>query len=113
MSDTSGKALFRILTRITTVLTLALFSHAGFADATECTRGELTRIVAVVYSEPGQPVPCEVVYEKPPQLETQTLWRAVNEAGYCEARAAEFVEKLRDLGWQCDGNQTQPQTEGN
>ena len=32
----------------------------------------------------------------------QVLWRATNEAGYCEARAEEFLEKLESWGWQCD-----------
>ena len=71
-------------------------------SATECTQGALTRTISVVYSDPGQPVPCEVLYEKPTEQQTMTLWRAANEAGYCEARAAEFVEKLISLDWQCE-----------
>ncbi len=70
-------------------------------SVTECTKGALTRTIAVVYADPGQPVPCEVLYEKPTEQQTMTLWRAANEAGYCEARAAEFVEKLISLDWQC------------
>jgi hypothetical protein len=33
--------------------------------------------------------------------ERQVLWRAQSEEGYCEARAAEFVERLRGMGWTC------------
>ena len=83
---------------------LAFFLLSGSLPAwsvTECSQGELTRTVAVVYADPGQPVPCEVLYEKPAEQQAMTLWRAQNEAGYCEARAAEFVEKLVGLGWQC------------
>ena len=69
--------------------------------ATECTQDDLTRTISVVYSSPGQPLPCEVLYEKPDEGQTMTLWRARNEAGYCEARAAEFINKLVDLGWAC------------
>ena len=29
------------------------------------------------------------------------LWRAEREAGYCEARFGEFVDKLRGFGWSC------------
>ena len=50
---------------------------------------------------PGQPVPCEVLYDKPAEGGPSTLWRAQNEPGYREARAAEFLAKLADMGWQC------------
>ena len=70
-------------------------------SVTECTQGALTRTVSVVYADPGQPVPCEVLYEKPSEQQTMTLWRADNEAGYCEDRAREFVQKLNSLGWDC------------
>ena len=33
--------------------------------------------------------------------QTQVLWRALNEAGYCERMAENFIGKLRDLGWSC------------
>lgn len=90
------------MTRARTVLAVFLLSFSLPAwSVTECSQGELTRTVAVVYTDPGQPVPCEVLYEKPTEQQTMTLWRAQNEAGYCEARAADFVEKLVDLGWQC------------
>lgn len=69
--------------------------------STECTMDQMTRTVTVVYGNPGQPVPCEVLYEKPADNQSLTLWRAQNEVGYCEARAAEFVNKLVDLGWAC------------
>ena len=31
----------------------------------------------------------------------QVLWRAEHEAGYCQARFDEFVDKLRGFGWSC------------
>ena len=75
------------------------------AETNICTLGELTRKVTVVYSDPGQVVPCEVLYEKPNEVESHnqsmTLWRAQNEAGFCEAKASEFLRKLTNLGWQC------------
>jgi len=53
--------------------------------------------------EPGVAVPCEVHYYKDTEVpgEGQVLWRASNDAGYCEAKAAEFFEKLRGMGWTC------------
>lgn len=81
---------------------VSLLSWAFPAVAEQCTAGEVTRIVQVVYAEPGQPVPCEVVYDKTAEGQgIETLWRAHNEAGYCEARADEFLTKLEDLGFVC------------
>ena len=71
------------------------------ADSTHCTNGSLQRTVEVVYSNPGQPVPCEVLYDKPSEGTQQSLWRANNEAGYCEDRAREFIGRLEELGWAC------------
>ena len=79
-----------------------LATCTAWAAPTECTLGSLTRTVEVVYAEPGQPAPCEVVYNKPSEGgERASLWRAQNEGGYCEARANEFVQKLGTMGWSC------------
>lgn len=79
------------------------------AHATQCVRDQLTRSVDVVYTQPGQPVPCEVVYEKPEAGSgVQTLWRAQNEVGYCEARAEEFVAKLEAMGFDCTASVEAP-----
>jgi len=69
-----------------------------------CSMGELTRRVQVMY-ETGVTVPCEVHYYKDTEApgEREVLWRALNEAGYCEARATEFVAKLEGMGWACTG----------
>ena len=95
-------------------LAAALAAAAGPLWAnTECTMNQRTRTVTVVYANPGQPVPCEVLYEKPAENQSMTLWRAKNEAGYCEARAAEFVSKLVDLGWACGERESAvPQAQG-
>ncbi len=88
--------------KVTTILAAAAFAWVPASWAvTECTQGSLTRAVSVVYADPGQPVPCEVLYEKPSEQQTMTLWRAQNQAGYCEARAGAFVAKLQSLGWEC------------
>lgn len=68
---------------------------------TQCTNDGLVRSVTVVYPQQGQPLPCEVRYEKPAENQSMTLWRAENQAGFCEAQAEKFIAKLQDLGWSC------------
>jgi len=86
-------------------IALLLVSPLGNTqDATgyHCALDEVSRRVEVFY-ETGTTVPCEVHYFKDTEMpgERQVLWRAQNEEGYCEARAAEFVENLRAMGWTC------------
>ncbi len=56
------------------------------------------RVIEISYPK-GTAVPCEVSYTKAEG--TEVLWRAANTEGYCEEKAAEFVEKQRNWGWQC------------
>ena len=84
------------------VFTCLITTAAASYGDTTCKQGDITRTVAVVYSEPGQAVPCEVIYNKPTEGGQQVLWRAFNEAGYCEARAEAFVEKLGSMGFACE-----------
>lgn len=48
-------------------------------------------------------VPCEVQYFKDTEApgESQVLWSAQAQAGYCESKASEFVAKLEGWGWSC------------
>ena len=88
--------------RLVTFTVLMLAAGSLFADPNECRLGDLARSVEVVYSSPGQAVPCEVLYRKATEGTLETLWRATNEAGYCEARADEFIKRLEGWGWTCD-----------
>lgn len=72
------------------------------ANPVSCEYGGLARKVEVVYVQPGQAVPCEVIYDKSAEGSIESLWQASHEAGYCEAQAAALVEKLRGMGWRCD-----------
>lgn len=83
---------------ISALIMMGLASGA-LANNYTCTNGGNERSVAVVYTTPGQVVPCEVVYTK--EGSSETLWRAQNEAGYCEAQADSFADKLRGWGWDC------------
>lgn len=66
-----------------------------------CEQGGLIRKIEVVYVNPGQAVPCEVIYDKSGEGAIETVWRANFEAGYCEARAMELIETLSSRGWLC------------
>ncbi|MEJ2130097.1 MAG: hypothetical protein P8Y95_00355 [Gammaproteobacteria bacterium] len=79
---------------------LLLIAAPAFADNYECRLQGLVRTISVVYEGEG-PVPCHVEYDKPTEGMTQIPWNAQNEAGYCEARAKEFMEKLQGWGWAC------------
>jgi hypothetical protein len=80
----------------------AFTSSAALANETyTCSNGDQKREIAVVYSSADSTVPCEVTYTKE-DGSSQSLWQAQNEAGYCEEKAAAFVEKQRGWGWECN-----------
>ena len=94
--------------KIRAVLLAALLPSLSFAQGppnTLCTHGDLQRRVEILY-ETGMTFPCEVHYYKDTEApgEPQVLWRAMNEAGYCERKAQEFIIKLEGLGWSCGPN---------
>lgn len=81
---------------------IVLGGELAMAKSVTCTMASLERTVELRYDNPGDAVPCEVRYDKPTEgVAEQVLWRAEREAGYCEARFGEFVDKLRGLGWSC------------
>jgi len=92
-------------------LLLSVWSGAVTANPTSCTQGNLTRTVEIVYAEPGQPVPCEVIYAKPAARTIEMLWQAMNEAGYCEQQATGLIEKLERTGWRCSAQTDEAQPE--
>ncbi len=90
------------------VLLVAMLPALSFAQSSQnylCNYGELQRRVEILY-ETGGTLPCEVHYYKDSEApgEMNVLWRAMNEAGYCEAKTQEFVTKLKALGWSCEAN---------
>ena len=97
----------RTPTLLLTGLLLTTMGGAGaLAAPMVCTQGDMTRSIEVVYSDPGQAVPCEVLYDKPGEGIQSTPWRATNESGYCEAKAAELAAKLQAMGWTCASKAT-------
>ncbi|MEJ2471686.1 MAG: hypothetical protein P8Y91_04310 [Desulfuromonadales bacterium] len=82
------------------ILSVLLTTGSAVAGETyRCIFGQQERIISVVYPKPDQTLPCEVHYEKDGQSEI--LWQAENEAGYCEEKARDFVEEQRAWGWIC------------
>lgn len=89
---------------------IAAGANAQEPTSYQCTFGELTRRVEIVY-ETGVQVPCEVRYHKDSEEpgEPKVLWQAMNEAGYCEERTREFVARLEGMGWNCGGSEAAPE----
>jgi hypothetical protein len=84
------------------ILITICFCQVAFADTSYvCTNGGMERKVEVVYLG-TEKVPCEVRYTK--NGNTEVLWTAQVEEGYCEAKAADFVGKQRGLGWVCEAS---------
>ena len=56
-----------------------------------------------VLYETGMTLPCEVHYYKDTEApgESQVLWSAQAQEGYCEAKTEEFVARLQGWGWSC------------
>ncbi len=71
-----------------------------------CDLQGMTRRVEISYEVPGSSVPCSVNYYKDTEVpgEVNTLWTANNVEGYCEEKAAAFVDKLGSWGWSCQEN---------
>jgi hypothetical protein len=89
-------------------LVVALFSTLTVTSVqaienqkTVCTHGGKTRVIEVVYTTEDN-LPCEVRYSK--EEGSQTLWSATNKVGYCEEKAAAFVEKQIGWGWACEAS---------
>lgn len=86
--------------RIISSVAILLFTVIGMADEqVSCSLKGQTRTVTLTYENPNAVLPCEVNYQKP--TGTQLLWKASNEAGFCERKMAEFIEKQRSWGWSC------------
>jgi len=91
--------------KYTLVFLMALipgFALGETGNAYQCSFNDMQRRIEI-FTEPGVTVPCEVHYFKDTEMpgESQVLWTATTEAGYCESKAEEFVAKLREWGWDC------------
>lgn len=66
---------------------------------TVCSHGNQTRVIEIVYTT-GTETPCEVRYSKEDGMTTP--WSANNVAGFCEEKAAAFIDKQEVWGWACE-----------
>jgi hypothetical protein len=94
--------------KIRAVLLAVMLPGLSFAQGSSnylCTHGDLQRRVEILY-ETGMTFPCEVHYYKDTEApgEPQVLWRAMQQAGYCEQKTEDFIAKLTGLGWSCGSN---------
>ncbi len=87
-----------------------LLPFQALATTTVCTKGKLERRVEVTPVDAAAKAPCEVKYFKESGDEGSVLWSAKNKADYCEAKAAEFIQKLGTFGWNCSGSSTASST---
>ena len=65
----------------------------------QCRMDDSVRVIAVYYDSQSRNVPCEVHYIKGGS--DQLLWQASTQAGYCEAKALEFIDQHGAKGWRC------------
>lgn len=68
-------------------------------QSTACVNGGQIRVLELDYAVEGQKLPCQVIYKK--GFESEVLWKASGQAGFCEAKLAEFLEKQKEWGWRC------------
>lgn len=68
-----------------------------------CLRDEFTRVIYVEYLGGSGRPPCTVVYKKtrPEQPSHDFPWYAESDVDFCEGKARDLVDKLRDAGWKC------------
>ena len=88
---------------IPSILLLVFLAAAFNVSASEnyvCDNHGEKRLIKITYHNEQQPVPCEVRYDK--GQGEQILWSAQSEAGFCETKADEFIQKQESWGWSCE-----------
>lgn len=88
------------------IMTVIFFSSqmafAGDGYYYQCSKDERLKTIAVTYASSSSDVPCNVTYTK--KDKAVELWHADKQAGYCESKAAMFVENQTRKGWSCNKN---------
>ncbi len=100
------------MNKLIPLVALATVSSLSFAEETDnslCTLADKSRRVQIV-RDAGVSVPCEVLYDRDTYApgDPKVLWQAKHEKGFCEARAAELIAKLRSRGWDCREDTSKP-----
>jgi len=76
------------------------YSNIGY----QCTLNGLSRRILINHPNSPATLPCEVTYYKDNEAPNtaKVLWKANNDAGYCEQQAQFMANRLGGWGWQCD-----------
>ena len=101
--STQIHALLRLPLRLLLCLLATTYYTASYADTIgyRCTMGDSVRRIEIYYPESPETLPCQVIYHKDTE-EPKTLWRAENDASYCEIQADNLIDTLKGWGWQCN-----------
>ena len=65
---------------------------------TVCYSGDIRHVIQVVHPY-GWELPCEVHFTTPE--ESRVVWRAESDAGFCERKAQEIIDRRNEQQWQC------------
>ena len=88
---------------IISLFTLLFSSPANANEIYVCKISNLVRTISIEYENSDSKLPCRVMYDK--GSGPMTKWVSHHQEGYCEEKAAAFVEKQRGWGWHCDKQQ--------
>lgn len=87
----------------------SVMSVAAMADETVCKMGATIRRVEVAHQDNDAKKPCEVRYykdtEKPGEA-GQVLFAYKTNVSQCDSKAADFVQKLTSMGYNCQAPAT-------
>lgn len=84
-----------------------LFASIAFASLPPafakhvCKHGKSVRTVETTFEDASKKVPCEVKYDRGDGQPAKTIFQAKAEAGFCEKKESEFVEKLKGMSYEC------------
>lgn len=93
----------KTMDRLKIALAAGLLCEAAAADTNYhyvCTLSDSRRVIEVAYLVPEQAVPCEVRYQKDNE-DSDVLWRADNQEGFCESKAKQLVRQQQAWGFTC------------
>ena len=89
-----------LIVRLAFLSATALLSHLVLSDISyTCSNAGNSRQLDIIYTNATAQPPCEVRYTKAGN--TEVLWKADTEQGYCEQKANEFINQQESWGWRC------------
>jgi hypothetical protein len=80
-----------------------LTAQAATDEAYLCRNGERERRVELQHPDVQQRLPCQVVYwhDATQPGDSESLWEAAHDYGYCIEQTRSLVQRLQDGGWRC------------